>query len=377
MKNYQIIVIGAGAAGIGFASALKRFKIEDFIVLEQGEVGDSFLKWPATTQFISPSFTTNGFGFPDLNAIFPDTSPAYTFAKQHLSGSEYAEYLKLVSKVYELPVKEKTTVESIKKNDDGYYQLSTNQGDFKTKYIIMATGEFKNPFKSGIKGAEYGIHYGEAKTFDMKSENPFVVLGGNESACDILVKLASKGNKVSLYTQNFGKSETAPDPSIALSPVTREALRELGDEEKYDVNIYENKKAKKIEKINDEYIVHFDDGTKISTKNNPILATGFRTCVHKIVGIPLFDYNKDGIPLVTGEDESTKATNIFLIGPSLRQQKIIFCYIYKFRQRFVPIIAEIAKREGMALAESDLDFFKKNNMFLTDLSCCSVECADC
>ena len=41
-----------------------------------GRVGESFLRWPAETRFISPSFTGNFFGAPDLNAITPDSSPA-------------------------------------------------------------------------------------------------------------------------------------------------------------------------------------------------------------------------------------------------------------------------------------------------------------
>ena len=90
MKDYKIIIVGAGAAGIGFGAALQQLGIEDYLILEKGNIGDSFLKWPRTTRFITPSFTTNGFGFPDINAIVPDTSPAFSFQKEHLSGREYA-----------------------------------------------------------------------------------------------------------------------------------------------------------------------------------------------------------------------------------------------------------------------------------------------
>lgn len=45
MKTYNIIIIGAGAAGIGFGASLKTVGIEDFLILEKGEIGDSFLKW--------------------------------------------------------------------------------------------------------------------------------------------------------------------------------------------------------------------------------------------------------------------------------------------------------------------------------------------
>lgn len=85
MEQVEIVIIGAGAAGIGFGTALHLLGMDNFVILERGEVGESFLNWPEETRFITPSFTTNGFGFPDLNAVVPNTSPAFTFGKEHLS----------------------------------------------------------------------------------------------------------------------------------------------------------------------------------------------------------------------------------------------------------------------------------------------------
>lgn len=177
MKHYQIIIIGAGAAGIGFGAALKRYDINDFLILEQGTVGDSFLKWPRTTQFITPSFTTNGFGFPDINAVVPNTSPAFSFNKEHLSGPEYAHYLSLVAKNDNLSIQTNTQVLTIQRHPKGYH-LNTSQGDFSCRYLIMATGEFQLPNTQGIKGAKLGMHYGQVDSFNVKSEDPFIIIGG-------------------------------------------------------------------------------------------------------------------------------------------------------------------------------------------------------
>ena len=70
-KTSDVIIVGAGAAGIGVAAVLKRMNI-NFIILEKEEVGASFKKWPEETQFISPSFTGNFFKMPDLNAASLD-----------------------------------------------------------------------------------------------------------------------------------------------------------------------------------------------------------------------------------------------------------------------------------------------------------------
>ena len=96
--------------------ALKDFGINNFAILER-KVGNSFIKWPEETRFITPSFTSNGFGMPDLNAIAIDTSPSYTLGKERLSGKDYAKYLQLVSEEYKLPIKTNCKVQSIKKKN--------------------------------------------------------------------------------------------------------------------------------------------------------------------------------------------------------------------------------------------------------------------
>ncbi|MGT0243781.1 NAD(P)-binding domain-containing protein [Staphylococcus aureus] len=77
-------IIGAGAAGIGMAITFKRFRYNRCRSVEKGTVGHSFKHWPKSTLTITPSFTSNGFGMPDMNAISMDTSPAFTFNEEHI-----------------------------------------------------------------------------------------------------------------------------------------------------------------------------------------------------------------------------------------------------------------------------------------------------
>jgi len=85
------VVVGAGAAGVG-VQARERGTDADAVLLDREGVGASFERWPAEMRFITPSFPSNGFGIPDLNAIAPRTSPAVGLDRQQLSGREYAEY---------------------------------------------------------------------------------------------------------------------------------------------------------------------------------------------------------------------------------------------------------------------------------------------
>lgn len=368
----EVVIIGAGAAGIGVGCALKKIGVSDFVLLERGVVGESFFNWPKETRLITPSFTTNGFGFPDINAVVPDTSPAYTFNKEHLSGQEYGDYLQMVAEHYELPIEECCEVMQVEKSTTGYV-LQTTIGEITTNYLVVATGEFQYPNKLNIEGAEHAVHYGEIDTFAIKSNSPFLVIGGNESGVDASVNLLHAGNEVLLYTTNFGRNEKAPDPSIALAPITKTRLKDAIDSG-LPITIQENKTLKAIRFDGRLYTVIFIDGEQVVLENAPILATGFLNCVHHIKGEPLFAYNEDGIPMVNADDESTVANNVFLIGPSLRQGNVIFCYIYKFRQRFAVVAETIAKRLGISIDETSLDWYKRNQMYLSNSECCDVVC---
>ncbi|MGB1814672.1 MAG: NAD(P)-binding domain-containing protein [Rubripirellula sp.] len=78
--SIDVVVIGAGAAGVGVAVALKHAGVENFIVLERASVGASFAAWPEETRFITPSFASNSIGMLDLNSIAIGVSPAFSLS---------------------------------------------------------------------------------------------------------------------------------------------------------------------------------------------------------------------------------------------------------------------------------------------------------
>lgn len=86
-------------------------------------------------KLITPSFTGQGFGALDLNAVAPGTSPAFTFHREHLSGQEYGDYLALLADHFQLPIQEGTSVRNVYK-DDGGFSVETNKGTMKAKDVI-------------------------------------------------------------------------------------------------------------------------------------------------------------------------------------------------------------------------------------------------
>ena len=95
---------------------------------------------------------------------------------------------------------------------------------------------------------------------------------------------------------------------------------------------------------------------------------------HKLVS-DLFEKRDDGFPLLNEHDESTVVPGMFLSGAAVRHGNHVFCFIYKYRQRFAVVAKAIATSLGMPAEE--LEKYRQWGMYLDDLSCCGEECATC
>lgn len=72
-------------------------------------------------------------------------------------------------------------------------------------------------------------------------------------------------------------------------------------------------------------------------------------------------------------DESTICPGIFLCGPQVRQDDQIFCFVYKYRQRFAVVMNEIATRLGLQTQKVVAEC-REQHMFLDDTSGCEATC---
>ena len=52
-------------------------------------------------------------------------------------------------------------------------------------------------------------------------------------------------------------------------------------------------------------------------------------------------------------DESVKTPGLFLVGPHVRHDALIYCFIYKFRQRFANIATKIALQHELPIGPAE------------------------
>ncbi len=437
----DVVIVGAGASGIGLGIMLTRtFNLdpERVLIIDRGEVGESFLRWPREMRFISPSFNSQGWtGSFDLNSVAFGTSPAYTIHSEHPTGEQYAYYLRELAKAGELNVKTHTEVTAVRPRRRGGFiidvvptgnnaanaqdQHAQDQASQPVKtslwsrYVIWAAGEFQYPHGSTsvFPGSELCRHNSTVESWKTLSGNDFVVIGGYESGMDAASNLAACTKRCTLVSSTAYWRVSTDDPSTELAPHTMvridEALRTsvpprlLAPLRVFKVE-RDNTKHKggyvvrarwgaPVDYKSGEYTVLISDEENVETGEEgaeielytpqpPLLCTGFEGSVALGAVKELFEFSDgDGegcaadAPLLNEYDESTKTPGLFLAGPAVSHDGLVFCFVYKFRQRFAVVADAIARGLGHKTAAA-VDKCREMNMFLDDFSCCKGACGE-
>lgn len=345
-KPREVIIVGAGPAGVGIAALLRRSAVQDILIVDSHEVGASFLRWPEETRFITPSFFSNPFGQINLNAVTPDSSLALFCGEEHAGGKTYAKYLSAVLDEYQIPVQAPARIVNVALLSSGNFVLTTATGEkLETRSLIWATGEFQFPNRQVFSGADFCRHYADVSSWNDVKTGEYIVIGGYESAVDAAVNLLENGSSVKMLTRSAPWSAShIADPSISLSPYTRERLNRAMTNPLFEV--YEDADVCEVVRTSGSsstYRVHTTNGRAWLTNEAPILATGFQCGGGARQLTAFFEWSDEGYPVLTEEDSSTLFPGLYLVGPHVRHASNIYCFIYKFRQRF-PVVAESLAR---------------------------------
>eukprot|EP00948_MAST-09A_sp_MAST-9A-sp1_P002849 g2849.t1 len=288
-------------------------------------------------------------------------------------------------------------------------------------------------------GAELCLHNSRVQTWQkLKGGNNYIVIGGYESGCDAAYNLSMLGKQCTVVSSTACWRVVTDDPSTELAPYTADRLRracnsdapprllaplrvfkvERDTKGKGSAVSKQNGTKKQKQDHNTEeggYIVHArwgneddeskhaasrdepgvfseheergEEGTEIQlrTPHAPLLCTGFQGSIIGGVAKDLFSWKDpnstgdDGClsssPLLSKVDESTKTPGLFLVGPAVAHGDLVFCFVYKYRQRFCVVADAICRGLGMDTKKA-VKAARDMNMFLDDFSCCKGACGN-
>jgi len=344
MNNFDVIIVGAGPAGIGMALELNKIEGLEYSVLESHSIGESFRHWPKQTRFITPSFYSNPFGMVDLNAVDAYSSPANFSGVEHLSGHQYAGYLEAVADQAMLPIVCGCKVLQVNPEPEGGFHLVTENGDLFTRFLIWACGEYQFPDLTPFPGGQLCRHYALIDDWRALSSGSYTVIGGYESGLDSTINLLKLGHKVRLLVRRLNWDlPDVTDPSLVLSPYTRQRLHEVESSDQLEI-IFDADVVEVTRGVDSGFRLHSKDGRHWDVEQQPILATGFINGGGARQIEELWMWDDDGHVLLSDVDESIYTPGLFFVGPQVRHEQRIYCFIYKFRQRFARITQQISQR---------------------------------
>ena len=237
-EPYDVVVVGAGAAGVGVALMLTGvFGLDAgrvLLVERGGAVGETFRRWPKEMRFISPSFNSQGWtqSF-DLNSVAYGTSPAFTLHAEHPTGAQYARYLEALAETNELNVRAGTEVTAVTPRDGGFDVAVVPAAGgvpavIKTRYVVWAAGEFQYPRASAeplFPGSELCRHNSSVRSWTELEGDDFVVVGGYESGMDAASNLSLCGKRCTVVSSTAYWDVSTEDPSSELAPYTAQRVR--------------------------------------------------------------------------------------------------------------------------------------------------------
>lgn len=213
MKEYDVVIIGGGVAGLGAAIYAGRFQMKTLVISEN--IGGTIVN------------TNDVANYPGFKKI---------------SGLELTNKLHGHVKDYDAKIIEKK-VTDIKKRKDGCFKVFTVDKEIHTKTIILATGtewrKLNVPGEKEFTGK--GVHYCALCDGAFYKNKIIAVVGGSDSAAKEALLLTEYGKKVYII---YRKEELRAEP-ITLKRVMKNKKIEII----YNTNVKEIKGDKFVTSV--------------------------------------------------------------------------------------------------------------------------------
>lgn len=219
MTREQVVVVGAGAAGLSVAGMLKRRGIDPLVLERSGQVGSSWRSRYDSLRLNTPRLTSTlaGYRMPRRYGRWP-------------TRDQVVEYLEEYARGHGLRVQFETEVTRVEPVTVGW-RLATSAGELEAEFVVVATGHDAEPKLPDWPGR--GGFPGElihASTY--KNATPFagksvLVISARNTGSEIAHELAANGCRVwtsmrtapSVVPREWPRGFPLNYPSVVLDPL--------------------------------------------------------------------------------------------------------------------------------------------------------------
>ncbi|WP_297097763.1 NAD(P)-binding domain-containing protein [uncultured Draconibacterium sp.] len=213
--EYDLVVIGAGPAGISATLEAKRLKLKT-VTLEQDTLGGTV------------------YTFPRAKIVMTSPMDLPLYGKVKLYETSKPELLDLWNEVLsknEIKINEKQKVNKITKTEQGFRVECSNGELYSSQRVLLAIGRRGTPRKLNVPGEDLPKVAYRLLEPELISGNKILVVGGGDSAIESALLLAA-GNEVTLSYRKETFSR--------LKPKNRKKLDEAIDSKLLEVILNSN-----------------------------------------------------------------------------------------------------------------------------------------
>ena len=225
----EVVVIGAGQAGLTLAARLGQLDVGTLVVDKMERIGDNWRKrYHSLT--LHNEICTNHLPY----MPFPDTWPVY------IPKDMLADWLEFYAKSMELNVWTETTFLGATRDDDGHWTVRLRRADgsertMRPRHVVMAigvSGIAKMPTFDGADDFEGAIVHSSGPTDDLDvAGKSALVVGSGTSGHDIAQDLAMRGADVTMLQRSSTTVVSLEPGSVRAYALYRqnEGVRPIAD----------------------------------------------------------------------------------------------------------------------------------------------------
>ena len=184
MRETDVVVIGAGQAGLSSAYYLQYYGMDDYVLLDaaDGPGGAWRHRWPSLR-------------LGKVNGIHPLPGfPAVDDDADRPASDVVTEYFAAYEREHGLRVVRPVEVATVSNGPDGRFTVATNAGDWSARAVINATGTWTRPFWPYYPGMPSfrgrHLHTADFRDVEEMRGKRVIVVGAGSSATGLLLELA-------------------------------------------------------------------------------------------------------------------------------------------------------------------------------------------
>jgi putative flavoprotein involved in K+ transport len=183
-ERYEVLIVGAGQAGLAAGYHLKR-RGRSFVIVDRNQrIGDSWRQRWDSLKLYSPASRD---GLPGMR--FPAPASSYP------TRSEMADYLEAYAARFELPVRNGIAVDALTK-EEGRYVARADGLRIEAENVVVAAGVFQRPhvpdLAQEIDPALTQLHSSEYRNLAQLQPGGVLVVGASHSGSDVAFEAAAK-----------------------------------------------------------------------------------------------------------------------------------------------------------------------------------------